>query len=318
MGTDLKTLGKTDLEPQNLTELMALAELIAKSEVCPQSYRNKPGDIIVAGQLGRSLGFGVLLSLQTIAVINGRPSIWGDGGLGLVQASGLLEEFDEDDPTKAKAQGFGRCKMKRRGMPNAMEYRFTRAEAQAQNLLGKDSWKKDEGAMLCWRARWRCMRAQFSDVLKGINAAEEIIDAEATVVESEPMMPKSKSGAGVEEAVATFQQAQKDKVAASTAAARESAKASGAPEGMRFYKVTQVEQKEYGDKVWWNVTLLDCESNESLTASTFSDTDRDTAKAIQEKGLLAICSLKSTVKNGKTYLNLVQIESAEAGEQAQD
>lgn len=314
MGTDLKTLGRCDLEPQNLTELMALADLIAKSEVCPQAYRNKPGDIIVAAQLGRSLGFGALLSLQTIAVINGRPSIWGDGGLALVQASGLLEEFDEDDPTKAKAQGFGRCKMKRRGMPNAMEYRFTRAEAQAQNLTGKDSWKKDEGAMLCWRARWRCMRAQFSDVLKGINAAEEVIDLVPESVTVAEIMPKSKSGVDPE-TLGAFNEQQKAKAAAATAAVREQAKASGAPEGMRFYRVSQVEQKEYGDKTWWNVTLLDCESNESITASTFSDTDRDTAKAIQEKGLLAICQLRTTQKNGKSYVNLGSIESAEAGDQ---
>ena len=36
-----------------------------------------------------------LQSLQSIAVVNGIPSLYGDSVLGLVRASGLLEEVDE-------------------------------------------------------------------------------------------------------------------------------------------------------------------------------------------------------------------------------
>ena len=46
---------------------------------------------MIAIMHGLEVGLSPLSALQRIAVINGRPTIWGDGALALVKASGLCE-----------------------------------------------------------------------------------------------------------------------------------------------------------------------------------------------------------------------------------
>src|ERR1700675_2806847 len=64
--------------PVNLTEAVALAKLIASSELAPKDYKGKPGNCLIAMQLGAELGVAPMQAIQNIAVINGRPSVWGD------------------------------------------------------------------------------------------------------------------------------------------------------------------------------------------------------------------------------------------------
>jgi hypothetical protein len=47
--------------------------------------------VMVAILHGLEVGLTPMNALQSIAVINGRPTIWGDGAVGLIRASGLLE-----------------------------------------------------------------------------------------------------------------------------------------------------------------------------------------------------------------------------------
>src|SRR6267378_5947454 len=104
------------LEPQTLTEAIEFAKLIASSELCPKAYRLKPADVLIAVQMGRELGIMPMQALQNIAVINGRPTMWGDLVLGLVQASGKLEAIDERDAQEALKVKEGRCEVRRRGV----------------------------------------------------------------------------------------------------------------------------------------------------------------------------------------------------------
>ena len=69
--------------------------MMAKSELVPKAFRNKPEDVLVAIQLGTEIGFAPMQALQSIAVINGRPSVWGDGFLALIMASPLYRDHDE-------------------------------------------------------------------------------------------------------------------------------------------------------------------------------------------------------------------------------
>ena len=66
------------LVPQTLTEATELAGLLAQSTIVPIDFRGKPGDVLVAMMMGGEVGLSPIQSLQNIAVINGRPCIWGD------------------------------------------------------------------------------------------------------------------------------------------------------------------------------------------------------------------------------------------------
>src|SRR5271167_4171279 len=81
--------------PTNMTEAMGLAKLLASSDFVPKDFKGKPGNCFLAMQMGAELGVPPLQALQQIAVINGRPSIWGDLALALVQASPEYEDHKE-------------------------------------------------------------------------------------------------------------------------------------------------------------------------------------------------------------------------------
>ena len=98
------------LTPSSLAEAMEFAGMMSKSSIVPKDYQNNPGNILVAIQWGMEIGLQPLQSMQSIAVINGRPSIWGDAMLALVRSSGLLEAINEE-VTDSKAV----CTIKRRG-----------------------------------------------------------------------------------------------------------------------------------------------------------------------------------------------------------
>src|SRR5262245_7366349 len=81
--------------PTNFAEALTWAREIAKSTMVPNEYRGRPENCLLALQRGTELGLGPLQSLQSIAVINGKPAIYGDAMLGLVRASGWCEDVVE-------------------------------------------------------------------------------------------------------------------------------------------------------------------------------------------------------------------------------
>src|SRR5438132_10807744 len=80
-----------DFTPQSLNEAMKFANLLADSSFIPKDFQGKPSNILVAVQWGMELGLKPLQAMQNIAVINGRPSLWGDAVLALVRTSPLCE-----------------------------------------------------------------------------------------------------------------------------------------------------------------------------------------------------------------------------------
>lgn len=160
------------LTPRNFSEAMQFAELMAKSDLVPKDYQNKPGNIMVAIQKGYEIGMTPMVALESIAVINGRATLWGDGMLALVQASDVYEWHDESESTATK----GVCVVKRMGNePHRVE--FTLEDAKRAGLLGKPGpWQQYTARQMKLRARGFALRDQFADVIKGMVQAEEAMD----------------------------------------------------------------------------------------------------------------------------------------------
>lgn len=164
------------LTPTNFGEAQQLAGMLAQSEMVPQSFRNKPLDIIVAMAMGNELGFRPLQSLQNIAVVNGRPSVWGDAFRALIIGSPDLESIEEhfDESTQTAT-----CKIGRRlasGNVATFTGSFSMSEAQAAGLTGRDPWKKYPKRMLQWRALGYAGRDAYPDRLRGIWIEAEAAD----------------------------------------------------------------------------------------------------------------------------------------------
>lgn len=163
------------LIPQGLDEISALAGVLMKSNVAPKGS-NREG-LMVKIMHGLEVGLKPMQAIQGIAVINGRPSIFGDAGIGLVQGSNLLAKHSEQFTGKPYDDDFtAHCLVQRVGC-EAHASTFSVADAKLAKLWGKAGpWKEYPKRMLMWRARGFGFRDQFADVLHGLRFAEEVRD----------------------------------------------------------------------------------------------------------------------------------------------
>ena len=166
-----------DLSPKSLDEALKLADYLADSSIVPKDFQGKPGNVLVAIQWGLEIGLKPMQAMQNIAVINGRPSLWGDAVLALVLASPVCRDVVEFYEGKAGTDDYAAvCIAKRHGKEDKVA-RFSVKDARAASLLDKPGpWKQYRDRMLKLRARAFALRDQFTDVLKGIPIAEEVMD----------------------------------------------------------------------------------------------------------------------------------------------
>ena len=169
--------------PADVDQAWRLATIIATADMAPKAYRKDPNAIMIGIMHGMEVGFTPMAALQSIAVINGMPTIWGDGALALVRASGLLEDFDE----LYEGEGDGLtavCICKRRDQASPIRRTFSMDDANAAGLKGKQGpWSQYPRRMLQMRARSWALRDGFADVLRGLGVAEEARDMGELVVD---------------------------------------------------------------------------------------------------------------------------------------
>lgn len=161
--------------PQDFDGVWRIAKAVVTAGMAPKGL-DTPEKAMVAIMHGMEVGLTPMAALQSIAVVNGRPTIWGDGALGLVQGSGKLEahkeEFEGDGESKKAI-----CTVKRKGDPEIKRGEFSVADAKKAGLWGKSGpWTQYPSRMLMMRARGFALRDGFSDVLRGLGIAEEVQD----------------------------------------------------------------------------------------------------------------------------------------------
>lgn len=169
----ITTRGGFALAPQSMTEAMTMATMLCKSSMVPKCYVNKPEDTLIAMMMGSELGLNPIQSLQNIAVINGKPSIYGDALAALVQNhpafGGMEESFTE-------AGMVATCIVWRKGGSKHTQT-FSQADATKAGLWGKSGpWSQYPKRMLAMRARGFALRSQFADALAGLITREEAED----------------------------------------------------------------------------------------------------------------------------------------------
>ena len=175
-----------DVKPANMGEAMQLAEMIANSQLAPKNFQGKKEDTLIAMMMGNEVGLNPLQAIQNIAVINGRPCIWGDAMLALVQNHPTFKSIEETfDSTTMTAT----CTVVRKGSKPNTET-FSKDDAIKARLWderetvtkgnytnpNQSAWYKYPKRMLAMRARGFSLRNQFADALLGLITREEAQD----------------------------------------------------------------------------------------------------------------------------------------------
>lgn len=162
------------LQPSTLNEAFEMANMLSASQMVPKHYQGKPQDTLVAMMMGAELGLNPIQALQNIAVINGKPAIYGDALLALVQShpkfGGHEESFDNATMTAT-------CTVWRKQDASKHTVTFSQEDAQKAGLWGKQGpWSQYPKRMLMWRARGYALRDKFADALGGLITVEEARD----------------------------------------------------------------------------------------------------------------------------------------------
>ena len=164
------------LVPQTLDEAYRLADAMSRSGLTPNGIKT-PEAVMVAIMAGAELGLPPFQACQSFAIVNGRPSLWGDSIPALLWANGFkikewLDGASDDFPDTMTA----RCKITR---PDGeeIEGEFSVADAKKGGLWNKTGpWQTSPKRMLKMRARSFAARDGAADVLRGLPLFEEVQD----------------------------------------------------------------------------------------------------------------------------------------------
>lgn len=151
-------------------DLYRFAICVSKSGLAPKGIET-PEAIAVVIQHGLEIGLSPMQSLQNIAYINGRPSVWGDAALALCKAHPDFEDVEEDIDGEGDAM-VAKCTVNRRNKIPVVRT-FAVSEAKKAGLWTKGVWTSYPKRMLQMRARSFALRDAFPDALKGLSIREE-------------------------------------------------------------------------------------------------------------------------------------------------
>jgi hypothetical protein len=178
--------------PTTFSEAKTFAGELAASNLVPKAYAGKPLDILVAIQWGNEIGLAPMQALQNISVINGKPSVYGDAAMALVQAHPACEGVEEFFEGEGTPNPIAVCIAHRRGR-KPVTAKFSVEDAKRAGLWNKQGpWTSYPKRMLQMRARGFALRDAFPDALKGLITTEEAEDYPAeTKQEAKDITPKN-------------------------------------------------------------------------------------------------------------------------------
>ena len=171
------SMGRRGVELATFEDAQRFAKAVVASGFAPKGM-NEAG-VIIAMQMGAELGLSPMASLQNIAVINGRPALWGDAMLAICRASGVFDEESFEEVVEDTGKGALKATCTVRRLPNGRPVvrEFDLSDAKMAGLLGKSGpWSQYPKRMLQLRARSFALRDAFTDVLRGFDCAEEVRD----------------------------------------------------------------------------------------------------------------------------------------------
>jgi hypothetical protein len=175
--TQLEKLGEW---AQAAQAAYSVAEKLVGTSFVPAQFKGKAHEATAAILAGSEVGLSPMAALRSFDIIQGVAAPRALTLRAVVQAAGHDIWVAEATETRAIVRG------RRKGSDKVQESVWTVDRARGLGLLGKDNWKKQQGAMLVARASSECCRLIASDAILGLPyAAEELYDEDAAPLRAE-------------------------------------------------------------------------------------------------------------------------------------
>jgi hypothetical protein len=167
------------------SQVRRIAQVLCQTDFVPEVYRNRPDEVTAVILFGRELNVGPMVSLQTINVIKGRPSLSANLMRAQAQKAGIVFEIVEqsDEKVVMRAQPLYQ--------QNWTYSTWDLPRARKADLLRKEMWQKYPRSMMIARCTSELCRLVASDVIMGMAySSEELTDMDSPDVAPVEEKPK--------------------------------------------------------------------------------------------------------------------------------
>ena len=168
------TIQQIEQPHTSLEAKMRHAEVLADSNLLPAQYRKNPANVLLAAELGEALGIPTIQAINSIHVIEGKPSAGADLMASIVRRAGhrirVTERRTQDGPIVT-------AQLIRSDDPDfTFESTWDMSRARQAKLDGKDNWKKYPASMMRARAIMEVCRAGASEAMYGVSYTPEELE----------------------------------------------------------------------------------------------------------------------------------------------
>lgn len=170
---------RSRVEPQNIGEMAALADMLSKGSVVqipiPRSTETRdatPQEILALILTGADMGLSAMQSVRGLFNIGGKIGAYVKMLHAMVRAHPLCKELRPIKTTRESAIWFAW----REGDTQGQEFEFTIEDATAAELTSRAMWRKHLRRMLSARALGEAIQMTWPDVIQGLGNADELIE----------------------------------------------------------------------------------------------------------------------------------------------
>jgi hypothetical protein len=162
---------------------MAMANALANANLLPRAYQKNPANLLFAMEYADAIGVHPMTAVQSIHVIDGKPSASAQLIAGLGRRAGHIVRVKFDRKTMTAT-----AEVIRKDDPDyTFQSVWDMERARSANLTGKAVWKQYPDAMLKARAITEVARDAFPEALFGVAYTAEELGADRTDEDGAPI-----------------------------------------------------------------------------------------------------------------------------------
>lgn len=155
-----------------------IATQLAKSDIIPDNYKNKPQNIIVAINIADKMNLDPFTVMQNMAIIRGKMAWSGSFARTLIERSGKFKDLELNYIGEKGKDSYG-CYLSATRVSDGKKINgpeVTMALAKAEKWTSNSKWINLSDMMLAYRCQSYFCRLHCPEAMSGIYTAEEIED----------------------------------------------------------------------------------------------------------------------------------------------
>ena len=165
---------------QGMAGLMKAASMLAPSDIIPDTFKNKPANVLIALEMANRMGASPFAVMQSMYIVYGNPSFSSKFLIACFNSCGRFTSIKYEFFGEPNADGYGcRAWATEKATGEVVKsIDVTISMAKAEGWYGKNGskWKTMPQLMLQYRAATFLIRTVAPELAMGLRTEDEIID----------------------------------------------------------------------------------------------------------------------------------------------